>query len=73
MKELIPRGGYIRILFRFDPRRIGILLVGGDKHQLWDEWYKMMIPLGEKLYEDADGHELSPNGVRVEGIKSDGN
>ncbi len=52
LKELIPRGDYIRILFRFDPRKTGILLIGGDKEGLWDEWYKKMIPVAEKLYED---------------------
>ena len=52
LKELVPRGDYIRILFRFDPRKTGILLVGGDKHRLCAEWYRTMIPLGEKLYED---------------------
>jgi hypothetical protein len=31
------------------------------------------VNFGEKLYKDADGHDLAPNGVRVEGIKSDGN
>ncbi len=31
IKELIPRGGHVRILFRFDPRSVAILLVGGDK------------------------------------------
>jgi hypothetical protein len=31
MKELRPRGGHLRILFAFDPRRTAILLIGGDK------------------------------------------
>ena len=44
LKELIPRGDYIRILFRFDPRKTGILPIGGDRQGLWDEWYKKMIP-----------------------------
>ena len=52
LKELIPRGGYIRILFRFDPRKTGILLIGGNKEGQWDQWYKKMIPVAEALYED---------------------
>ena len=52
LKELIPRGGHIRILFRFDPRQAGILLIGGNKEDLWDEWYRKMIPIGEILYEE---------------------
>jgi hypothetical protein len=27
MKELRPRGGYLRILFVFDPRRVALLLI----------------------------------------------
>jgi len=52
VKELIPRGGYIRILFRFDPRKAGILLIAGDKEDEWTQWYKRMIPVAEALYED---------------------
>ena len=52
LKELIPRGGHIRILFRFDPRKTGLLLVGGNKEDLWDAWYRKMIPVGEALYEE---------------------
>jgi len=35
VKELRPRGGYLRILFRFDPRKTGILLMAGNKEGLW--------------------------------------
>jgi hypothetical protein len=52
MKELRPRGGSLRILFVFDPRRTAILLLGGDKTDRWQEWYKDMIPLADKLYDD---------------------
>lgn len=31
MKELRPRGGNLRVLFAFDPRRASILLIGGDR------------------------------------------
>ena len=50
IKELIPRGGHLRILFRFDPRSIAILLVGGDKAPRWARWYGQMIPVAEDLY-----------------------
>jgi hypothetical protein len=52
LKELRPRGGNIRILFAFDPRRMAILLIGGDKTGRWQEWYAEMIPLAEALYAD---------------------
>ena len=52
LKELIPRGGHIRIMFRFDPRGTGILLIGGNKEGRWNEWYVEMIPRAERLYEE---------------------
>lgn len=51
MKELRPRGGNIRILFIFDPRRTAILLLGGDKTSRWHEWYAEMIPVADDLYD----------------------
>jgi hypothetical protein len=39
MKELrVSKGGTIRILFAFDPRRHAILLLGGDKSGQWEAW-----------------------------------
>lgn len=51
MKELRPRGGYLRILFAFDPRRTAILLIGGDKTDRWQEWYDVYIPIADGLYD----------------------
>jgi len=53
MKELRPRGPgkNCRILFIFDPEREAILLLGGDKTDKWEVWYKEAIPEAEKLYE----------------------
>jgi hypothetical protein len=39
-----------RILFAFDPRRVGLLLIGGDKTGN-ARWYEQTIPLAEKIYE----------------------
>lgn len=52
MKELIPHGGNLRILFAFDPRRMAILLIGGDKTGRWDEWYGRTVPLADNLYDE---------------------
>ena len=52
MKELRPRGGFIRILFAFDPRRMAILLIGGDKRGRWNEWYQEMVPLADRLFDE---------------------
>lgn len=52
LKELRPQGRTIRILFVFDPRRVAILLLGGDKRGQWMQWYKAMIPRAERLYDE---------------------
>jgi hypothetical protein len=51
MKELRPRGGFLRILFVFDPRRTAILLLGGDKRDRWEAWYEEALPMAERLYD----------------------
>ena len=52
MKELRPCGSNIRILFAFDPRRVAILLLGGDKAGQWHTWYNQAIPVADRLYDD---------------------
>lgn len=52
LKELRPRGTYLRILFVFDPRRSAILLIGGNKERQWKRWYDRTIPIAERLYEE---------------------
>ena len=43
-------GKPLRILFVFDPRRIGYLILGGDKTGK-DNWYDTFIPVAEKIYQ----------------------
>jgi hypothetical protein len=52
MKELRPRGGHLRALFAFDPRRIAALLVGGDKADRWGRWYKAAVTRADSLYDE---------------------
>ena len=52
MKELRPPVANIRILFAFDPRRAAIFLIGGDKTNRWQSWYRTMIPVADRLYDD---------------------
>jgi len=52
MKELRPPHGNLRILFAFDPRRMAILLVGGDKTGRWREFYEEKIPEADRLYDE---------------------
>ena len=51
MKELRPTPT-IRILFAFDPRRIAILLIGGDKSGSWNRWYQEFVPIADDLYDE---------------------
>jgi len=62
MKELRPRGGHLRVLFIFDPRRAAILLIGGDKRDRWNEWYAEMVPVADSIY-DAYLDELREEGL----------
>lgn len=51
LKELrfLFKGAPIRILFAFDPKQQGMIMLGGDK--TGDKrWYKTNIPIAEKLY-----------------------
>jgi hypothetical protein len=45
------KGKPYRILYAFDPRRISILLIGGNKTGD-DRWYDKMIPIADQLYEE---------------------
>src|SRR5579862_5028082 len=51
MKELrASKQGALRVLFAFDPLRQAVLLIGGDKTDRWQEWYREAIPLGDDLF-----------------------
>ena len=51
MKELRVQheGRPYRVLYVFDPRRVGVLLLGGDKTGD-SRWYEKAVPLAEKIY-----------------------
>jgi hypothetical protein len=52
MRELrVQSGGRpLRVFYAFDPRRVAILLIGGDKTGD-DRFYKRMIPVADDLYD----------------------
>lgn len=52
MKELRPLSTSIRILFAFDPRRMALLLLGGDKQGAWERWYEVNIPRADDLFDE---------------------
>jgi len=39
-----------RVLFAFDPRRVGLLLIGGDKTGN-PRWYEEFVPMADEIYE----------------------
>ena len=45
------RGNPYRVLYAFDPRRMAILLLGGDKTGD-DDWYEKHVPIADKLYDE---------------------
>jgi hypothetical protein len=51
MKELIVQhaGDAYRIPFAFDPRRVGILLLGGRKGD--KKWYKAAVAAADRIYQ----------------------
>jgi hypothetical protein len=40
-----------RILYAFDPRRVAILLIGGNKTGK-NNWYEKYVPVADKLYNE---------------------
>ncbi len=50
-----------RVLYAFDPRRVAILLLGGDKTGN-DRWYEEFVPVADRLY-DAHVASLKREGL----------
>jgi hypothetical protein len=44
-------GRPFRVLYAFDPRRVAILLLGGDKTGD-DRWYEKYVPVADKIYDE---------------------
>ena len=61
MKELRLPGSNIRVFFAFDPRRMAILLIGGDKTGRFKEFYTQLLPVADALY-DTHLEELRREG-----------
>lgn len=60
MKELRPGSAgrsELRVLFAFDPHRVAVLLVGGDKAGRWKQWYAENIPIADDRF---DQHLATP-------------
>lgn len=44
------QGRPFRLLYAFDPRRVAIILIGGDKTGD-NRWYDVYVPIADRLYE----------------------
>jgi hypothetical protein len=44
-------GRPLRTFYAFDPRRMAILLIGGDKTGD-DRWYEVHVPVADRLYDE---------------------
>ena len=55
------KGRPYRILYAFDPRRVAILLIGGDKTGN-DNWYEEFVPRADDLY-DVHLKEIAKEGI----------
>jgi hypothetical protein len=54
MKELRPGSAgrsELRVLFAFDPHRVAVLLMGGDKAGRWKRWYSENIPIADDRFD----------------------
>ncbi|WP_043660331.1 type II toxin-antitoxin system RelE/ParE family toxin [Nocardia thailandica] len=52
MKELRIPGSNARIIFAFDPKRRAIFLIAGDKTGQWKKWYRVNIPVADRIYDE---------------------
>lgn len=46
------RGRPFRVLYIFDPRRMALLLLGGDKTGEDDRWYDRNVPKADGIYDE---------------------
>lgn len=45
------RGRPYRVLYAFDPWRVALLLIGGEKTGD-DRWYERFVPIADRLYDE---------------------
>ncbi len=45
------QGKPYRVLYAFDPRRVALLLIGGDKTSN-NRWYIEYVPIADRLYDE---------------------
>ena len=53
----------IRVFFAFDPRRVAMLLIGGDKAGKTKRFYRQMVSKADQIY-DAHLRRIKKEGSR---------
>jgi hypothetical protein len=51
MHELRSVGGNRRVLFAKTGEQRGVMLLGGDKTDLWNRWYETHVPRGDGIFD----------------------
>jgi hypothetical protein len=62
----------MRIFFAFDPKRVAILLIGGDKAGKTKRFYKRMIPIAGSIYQQhlqALDYKDEGNDVKAKAVR----
>ena len=62
----------MRVFFAFDPQRVAILLIGGDKAGKTKRFYKRMIPKADQIYDEhlqSTAKEKQGHGKAKQGIQ----
>lgn len=64
MRELrVQHGGRpYRVLYAFDPLRVALLLIGGDKTGQ-DRWYEVYVPQADRLYDEHIARLKTEGGI----------
>ena len=58
------RGRPYRVLYAFDPRRVALLLIGGDKTGD-GRWYERTVPVADRLYREHLAAVCAPRRKRA--------
>jgi len=61
----------MRIFFAFDPERVAILLIGGDKAGKSKRFYKRMVPVADRIYDSHLERQGRGRRARTKGSDED--
>ena len=62
------QGRPCRVLYIFDPRRVALLLLGGDKTGD-DRWYEKNVPLADQIYDNYLAEKEEENNAKDDKVQ----